>query len=88
MSTAYVTTLEYDWHDTDRFDAYLTATEAAQCWLDDFFALPLDRQERAYRIAEPHERDLIDRVRAVETAAVLLGIDDLADDLRTERSVA
>jgi hypothetical protein len=86
--TPYVTTLEYDLHDTDRFDAYLTADDAAQCWLSDFFSLTLHQQERAYRIAEPHEKDLIDAARAVETAIVLAGIDALADDLRTERNVA
>jgi hypothetical protein len=88
MTTPYVTALEDDIADTDRFDAYLSADEAAQCWLSDFFALTLHQQERAYRIAEPHEKDLIDAARAVETAIVLAGIDALADDLRTERSVA
>jgi hypothetical protein len=86
--TPYVTTLEDDIADTDRFDAYLTADESAQCWLDDFLALTLHQQERAYRVAEPHERELIDAARAVETAIELAGIDALADDLRTERSVA
>jgi hypothetical protein len=88
MTAPYVTDLSPDIHDTDRFDAYVTADEAAQAWLSDFFRLTLHQQERAYRVAEPHEKDLIDAARAVETAIELAGIDALADDLRTERSVA
>ena len=86
MTTPYVTTLDDDLHDTDRFDAYLTADDAAQCWLSDFFSLTLHQQERAYRIAEPHEKDLIDAARAVETAIVLAGIDALAESAGTERA--
>jgi hypothetical protein len=86
MTAPYVTDLSPDIHDTDRFDAYVTADEAAQCWLSDFFALTLHQQERAYRIAEPHEKDLIDAARAVETAIVLAGIDALAESAGTERA--